>query len=396
MKKSKKRTLITILSLLVFALIVITVSTVCVKNYYKPENALKRMFSLRADMKLEEYYNCFDIPEESKCYMNSLDAYLLMAEEKNWTKIDSFEITQKRTNSFEIKYGEITENLELTKSDNKSAFGFDAYKIKIESVTSPLFYVATLIDADVLIDGNPIKDLKLNEADIENAYFLTGNDTTNDIFGASLVGRNTPINYFQIFDERYDNYCFANVFDRDYKINITTDYTYPFEAFASPSEDPYIFRELQLTDETELEIKNVGESFIPKYYYAMQNGDDFESISTLITSDEEQVEYFRNDYADLINLFTRGELTDGIIDICFLNSTTTVSYPSEYASNQKEFKAITTLDYSYNAISYDGITDEYTYHYDCFDSTTFTISCVNENGKWVVYSIEDTLINFIR
>jgi len=390
-----KKTLITVLCVIVAVLIAALISSVFIQRYHTPEKALERMFSLRADMKLEDYYNCFDIPEESKCYMNSLEAYLLMAEEKEWTEIKDFEIIKKRTNSFVVKYGETEETLELIKQTQKSSLGFDTYKIKIESVSSPLIYIATLHDADISVDGISINSLKLNQADVEDAYLLTNDDSTENIFGISSAGRNLPVNYFRTYDDRFDNYCFTNVFDREYKICVTTDYTVPFEIQAAPSEFPYLLRDLQLSEESEREIKELGESFMVKYYYAIQNGDDFETILPLITSNEEQIEYFRNDYEDLYHIFTRGETVEGIIDICFLDAISTVNYPGEYSLNQKEYEVNATLDYSYNAISYDGVTDEYEYHNDCFDSMMFSVSCVNENGKWVVYNVDDTLINYI-
>ena len=393
MKRNKKK-VITAISVVISVIVILLIAAVLLTDYYSPQKSLERMFSLRAEMKLEEYYDCFDIPESTASPFNSLETYLRIAEADGWTKIDSFEINKKSTNSFSVKYGDEQTELKLIKQKEKAFFIFDTYKIMIESVTEPVLYFVTLKDTEVFIDGNQLdSSLKLNEDEVNEAY---ANSVDEDETLTKLK-RSTPLTYFELYDDSYDNYCFVNVFKHDYEIEITSDYTDPYVDTITPADYPYILRELKLSEQTEIDIKQTAEGFIQKYYYAMQDGEDFESISHLIVNDEEKQEKFRYDYEDLYNLFVRNntEKASGLVDICFLECNSTVNYPSELDSNQKEYLVYATVMYSYNSVSYDIFEDTLIYNNDMFDETTFRIKCVMQDGKWIVSDVEDTFVNIV-
>ena len=364
------------------------------KNYSSPLSSVRRMFSLRADMKLEEYYKCFDIPDYSKNPANTLEAYLDMAEQKGWDKIESFKVEQLSDLTFKVTYGDNVEELKLIPTGEKSMLFFKNYKIKIESVSSPLLYIVTHKGAEISFDGTVLEDnLKVVEADIAKEYEKSENLEESDL-PTEDISRKTPIYYFNYYDDIYDNYCFINAFDKEFDLNITTDYTDPYTTSVTPSEMPHVLRDLKLNDESEKQIGEAAENFMKKYYYAMQDGESFDSISNLITEDAELREEFRLDYEELYGLFVRGDdEKQGIIDICFLESESSISYPGKYSLNQAEYIANVTLVYSYNYSLYNGLTKEYELYSDVIDETLFTLCCVKENGKWVITKVEDTMIN---
>ena len=394
-KKSYKSTVILVITIAV--IIIITAALIFLNRYYSPIKSVERIFSLRANMNLEEYYNYFDIPENSKNPCNSLDAYLAMANEKGWEKIESFDVKQIDSITFEINYSDITEKLTVIKDGKKELLFFDTYKIKIESVTSPLMYFLTHKGASITIDGKTVdKSFLVSESDIENAYTDPENIPTDEFISSaklSNIARKTPLDYFEYYDDLYDNYCFINVFDKKYSFNITTDYTDPFESVATPSLTPLIYRELTLSEKSETEIKNTAEQFMKEYYYAMQDGEDFNAITHMITENPEYREKLRHDYEELYELFVRNENKHGLIDICFIESSSNVSYPGMYDINQAEYIANVTLRYSYNFMEYDVFTDSYNVVNDLFDETYFYVRLVKENGRWVVSRIADTTLN---
>ncbi|MBQ9976360.1 MAG: hypothetical protein IJP16_07595 [Clostridia bacterium] len=392
MKKVKKKIISASLSVIAILLVVV-VGAVLLSKYYSQEAMLERIFTYRANMELDKYYSYFDIPEKSECPFNSLDAYLDSAEFNKFEKIDSFEVKKKSTNTYIVSYGDKQETLELVKQSKKALGLFDTYKIKIESVSEPLLYFVTLHNADVVINGTSLDNsYKVNEGLIEKEYDAS---LIEDGVSFAEYERITPITYFEYYDDIYDNYCFVNVFDNEYDITVTTDYTLPYEDTLTPSEEPYILREFKLNDENEIEIKELGESFIQKYYYALQDGEDFDAVKYMLSQNEETLNFFENDYNELYDIFTRGELTSGLSDICFLESTANIIYPNDFALNQNEFTILVTLTYSYNSISYDGYLDEYEHHNDMFDECTIQLECIKEEGKWVITDALDTLVNII-
>ena len=392
MKKAKRKIISASISVITILLVII-IGAVLLSEYHSQEAMLERIFSHRANMELDKYYSYFDIPEISECPFNSLDAYLDSAEFNKFEKIDSFEIKKKSTDTYIVSYGDKKETLELIKQSKKAFCIFDTYKIKIESVSEPLLYFVTLHDADVVINGSPLDNsYKVNEGVIEKEY---SDALIEDAVSFAEYERITPITYFEYYDDIYDNYCFVNVFDNEYDITITTDYTLPYKDTLTPSEEPYILREFKLNDENENEIKELGRSFIQKYYYALQDGEDFEVIKDMLSQNEETLAFFENDYNELYDIFTRGEETSGLSDICFLEATSNIIYPNDFSLNQKEFTILATLTYSYNSISYDGYLDEYEHHNDIFDECTIQLECIKENGKWVITDALDTLVNIV-
>ncbi len=392
MKTTKKKLFTVSLSVIIILAVLIIGSTL-LTNFYSPVASLERMFDYRANMELEKYYEFFDIPEESKSPMNTLEAYLDSAEYCNFQKIDSFEIKKKSTNVYVIKYADKEEIIELVKQPQKALGLFDTYKIKIESVSEPLLYFVTLHDAKIAINGVPLEDsYRIKQESIESEYEI---NSSEDDISFSQFERVTPLSYFEYFDDIYDNYCFVSVFDNEYDITITTDYTAPYEDTLTPDESVYILRDLKLSEESENTIKDLGISFIQKYYYSLQDGEDFSVIKNMLSQNEETLSFFETDYNELYTLFTRGEETTGLSDICFLDSTANIIYPSKLTTKQKEYTILVTLTYSYNSISYDGYLKEYEYHNDMFDECTIQLSCMQESGKWVITGALDTLVNII-
>ncbi len=362
----KKKSLKLFLLLLVLALI--AAAFVIVNNYFSAKSFANRLFSLRADMKLEEYYDNFDFSNAVKNVFNSKESYLEMAEEKGFDKIDSFKIEKEDENVFSITYGDTTEKIALVKQEEKALFFFDTYKIDVASVSEPIMYISTHIGAELRVEGELI----------DAAAYITA-----------------PADGVDYYDDSFDNYRFTCVFDKEYDITISTDYSELYTAVVFPSEIPHVFREMKLSEESEESIKELSENFVQKFYYALQNGEDFSSISEYITKDPERRSEFERKYNDLYFLFTRGEQTYGLIDICFLESSATVFYPDVYNIEQNIYPTYTTLRYSYNYLVYDGYLDIYEKHLDLFDETTFQLYCVKEDGKWVVsYTYEDLLLNF--
>jgi hypothetical protein len=386
MKKSRK--IFSGIIIATVACVAISLIYFAISDYYSKEKTLNRMFKLRAEMKLEEYYECFDIPEKSKNITNSLDSFLEAAEQNSWGVIDSYKISQKNHKTYTIKYGDTVETIELVKQDRKALLFFDTYKISIDSVTSPVLYISPIKASQIKIDGTLLLPSDaVNEEDIAEAY--------GKYYGELNISLDHPSNipYVELYDEYFDNYCFVNPFFREYKIELTTEYSMPFTTTLTPSEAPYILNQLELSAESEQQIKEISESFIQKYYYAAQDGESFDAILPLLAKNENTIEFLRNDYEDMCKFFTHGQETDGIIDICFLEATSSISRPTIYDSNQHEFISTVTLRYSYNYSSYNGMTDEYEQFRDLFDETTFDIRCIFEDGRWIVSSVPNTAIN---
>jgi len=397
MKKQVKKKTNKIRIILIAALVVILIAAftafLIVKNEHTPLSCVENMFSLRADMRLEEYYNCFDIPDYSRNAGNSLEAYLDMASQKGWGKIDSYTVKEINDFTFDITYGDVTERLQIVPSEEKTMGIFNNYKIKIESVSSPLMYIVTHKGAEITLDSKPLTN-KVVESDIVAAYNKAQEEAeASDIPKLDSISRKTPIDYFEYYDDIYDNYCLINVFDKEYSAEVKTDYTQPYTEVLSPSEEPCILRDLILTDESEALIKEASENFMKKYYYAMQDGEDFDAIAHLITKDEEKREAIRLDYEELFDMFVRGEDKSGLIDICFLESESTVNYPSVYSLNQAEYIAYVTLSYSYNYRSFNGLLKEYELTSDAMDETLFVLYVAKEDGSWVITKIEDTTLD---
>ncbi len=353
--KEKKPLIITVIAVLVIALIV--VGFFVLKSHHSPIKSLERIFSLRADMKLQEYYNSFDLSGVDKNVFTSLDTFLEMSSEKGWGKIDNFEIEKKEDLTFTVKYNDIIEEITLVPQEEKSLLFFDTYKIDITSMLSRTMYVSVRIDAELYIDG-----------ELMDRKYIS--DT-----------------------EYYDNYIFSGVFDKKYDVKVLTEYTEPYSTTIRPLETPHVLRDLKLTEEAERAIYDLSSNFVQRFYYAMQDAEGFDAISQYITENKEKRLEIQKYYDDLSRLFTRGEEVDGLIDVCFLENITTVGYPNENTAKQNVYPATTTVRYSFNYLEYDEQIDEYIHHSDVFDESTFTIYCAFENGKWVVYGVDDILIN---
>ncbi len=390
MTKSRKKFFIIIFSLLII-IFLIFFSVIYVKNYYSPYSSVKRMFSLRAKMKLEEYYECFDIPEYSKNLTNTKDAYLAYAEEKNFKEINSFEIEEIDKNTFKIEYDGIVEELKLVKQNNQKAWGiFDTYKIQIESVSSPVLYIITPIDAILTIDGTVVSSsLKVKEADIENKYDELSENSQDNLTKdlKNISSRNNPIDYYEFYDERYDHYCFINAFYKNYEITVITDYTEPYTANLSPDDEAYILRNLTLKEKDENEIRELSQTFAKKFYYSMQDGEDFEVLSSFL-SESGNIENLKNYYEELQKMFIINEDPVGYFDLCINEFIINVYTPNTFDMNQSEYTSEINITYSYGYTEYDAISNAYDTYTNEISDMCIRIKCIKENGKWTVSDAE--------